>query len=34
VHVEAWQEEHTKAIAAAHGHFLLKPPEDEAKDGS
>ena len=28
VHVEAWQDEHTKAIAAAHGHFLMKPPEE------
>lgn len=28
VHVEAWQDEHTKPIAAAHGHFLLAPAEE------
>lgn len=28
VHVEAWQEEHTKLIAAAQGHFLI-PALDE-----
>ncbi len=25
VHVEAWQDDKEKPIAAAHGHFLLKP---------
>ncbi len=32
VHVEAWQDEHTKAIAAAHGHFLMTP-SDETGNG-
>ena len=26
VQVEAWQDDRTKPIAAAHGHFLLAPP--------
>ena len=25
VRAEAWQDEHTKPIAALHGHFLIKP---------
>lgn len=29
VHVEAWQEDKSRPIAAAHGHFLLKQPDDE-----
>ena len=29
VHVEAWQDDRQRPIAAAHGHFLIKPPEDE-----
>lgn len=29
IHVEAWQEDHSKPIAAAHGHFLLTPPEEK-----
>jgi len=29
VHVEAWQDDHSKAIAAAHGHFLLKPSSNK-----
>ncbi|MGV8995522.1 MAG: PaaI family thioesterase [Parvibaculaceae bacterium] len=28
VHAEAWQDDRTKPIASAHGHFLLKPVED------
>lgn len=28
VHVEAWQEDKSRPIAAAHGHFLLKQPDD------
>lgn len=28
VHAEAWQEDRTRPIAAAHGHFLLKPADD------
>ncbi|MDE1173112.1 MAG: PaaI family thioesterase [Parvibaculaceae bacterium] len=28
VHVEAWQEDRFKPIAAAHGHFLLTPPDE------
>ena len=28
VHVEAWQEDKSKPIAAAHGHFLLKQPDE------
>lgn len=27
VRVEAWQDEHTRPIAALHGHFLIKPRE-------
>ncbi|NIJ42893.1 uncharacterized protein (TIGR00369 family) [Parvibaculum indicum] len=29
VHVEAWQEDKSRPIAAAHGHFLLKQPDEE-----
>ncbi|MGK2740812.1 PaaI family thioesterase [Tepidicaulis sp. LMO-SS28] len=28
VQVEAWQDDRTKPIAAAHGHFLLAPPPE------
>lgn len=28
VHAEAWQEDRSRPIAAAHGHFLLKTAED------
>ena len=28
VHVEAWQEDKSRPIAAAHGHFLLKQPDE------
>ena len=27
VHAMAWQDEHTRPIAALHGHFLVKPKE-------
>ncbi len=27
VRAEAWQDEHTRPIAALHGHFLIKPKE-------
>jgi acyl-coenzyme A thioesterase PaaI-like protein len=27
VRAEAWQDEHTRPIAALHGHFLIKPRE-------
>lgn len=27
VRVEAWQEDRSRPIAAAHGHFLLRPPQ-------
>lgn len=27
VHAEAWQEDRSRPIAAAHGHFLLKPSD-------
>jgi len=30
VRVEAWQEDPARPIAAAHGHFLIKPREDAA----
>jgi uncharacterized protein (TIGR00369 family) len=30
VHAEAWQEDRTRPIAAAHGHFLLKPADEAA----
>jgi acyl-coenzyme A thioesterase PaaI-like protein len=29
VRAEAWQDEHTRPIAALHGHFLIKPKEVE-----
>jgi acyl-coenzyme A thioesterase PaaI-like protein len=29
VRAEAWQDEHTRPIAALHGHFLIKPRESE-----
>jgi acyl-coenzyme A thioesterase PaaI-like protein len=29
VRAEAWQDEHTRPIAALHGHFLIKPKESE-----
>lgn len=29
VHVEAWQDDKEKPIAAAHGHFLLKPNQED-----
>ena len=29
VRVEAWQEDRQRPIAAAHGHFLLKPRDEE-----
>jgi acyl-coenzyme A thioesterase PaaI-like protein len=29
VRVEAWQEDTSRPIAAAHGHFLIKPREDQ-----
>lgn len=29
VHVEAWQEDRSRPIAAAHGHFLIKSVEPE-----
>lgn len=29
VHAEAWQDEHTRPIAALHGHFLIKPKDAE-----
>jgi acyl-coenzyme A thioesterase PaaI-like protein len=28
VRAEAWQDEHTRPIAALHGHFLIRPRED------
>jgi len=30
VRAEAWQDEHTRPIAALHGHFLIKPKDSEA----
>ena len=30
VSVEAWQDDRTKPIATAHGHFLLRQPDDSA----
>ncbi len=30
VHAEAWQDDRSRPIAAAHGHFLLKPADDAA----
>ncbi len=27
VHAEAWQDDHTRPVAALHGHFLLAPRE-------
>ena len=30
VHAEAWQDDRSRPIAAAHGHFLLKPADDPA----
>lgn len=30
VHAEAWQDDRSKPIAAAHGHFLLKTSEEPA----
>ncbi len=29
VRAEAWQDEHTRPIAALHGHFLIRPRENE-----
>jgi acyl-coenzyme A thioesterase PaaI-like protein len=29
VRAEAWQDEHTRPIAALHGHFLIRPREAE-----
>ncbi len=29
VRVEAWQDEHTRPIAALHGHFLIRPRETD-----
>jgi acyl-coenzyme A thioesterase PaaI-like protein len=29
VRAEAWQDEHTRPIAALHGHFLIKPKDGE-----
>jgi acyl-coenzyme A thioesterase PaaI-like protein len=29
VRAEAWQDEHTRPIAALHGHFLIRPRESE-----
>ena len=29
VRAEAWQDEHTRPIAALHGHFLIKPMSNE-----
>lgn len=29
VRAEAWQDEHTRPIAALHGHFLIRPRETE-----
>jgi acyl-coenzyme A thioesterase PaaI-like protein len=34
VRVVAWQEDPARPIAAAHGHFLIKPREDGASAGS
>jgi acyl-coenzyme A thioesterase PaaI-like protein len=31
VRVEAWQEDPARPVAAAHGHFLIKPREDTAR---
>lgn len=31
VHVEAWQDDKEKPIAAAHGHFLLKPNQEDGE---
>ncbi|MEQ1754053.1 MAG: PaaI family thioesterase [Micropepsaceae bacterium] len=31
VRAEAWQDEHTRPIAALHGHFLIKPRASEAE---
>ena len=31
VRAEAWQEEHTRPIAALHGHFLIKPKSVDAE---
>ncbi|HAC57112.1 MAG TPA: thioesterase, partial [Rhodobiaceae bacterium] len=30
VHAEAWQDDRSRLIAAAHGHFLLKPADEPA----
>ena len=30
VHAEAWQDDRLRPIAAAHGHFLLKPADEPA----
>ena len=30
VRAEAWQDEHTRPIAALHGHFLIKPANGES----
>ena len=30
VRAEAWQDEHTKPIAALHGHFLIKPQDTDS----
>lgn len=30
VHAEAWQDDRSRPIAAAHGHFLLKPADEPA----
>jgi|CXWL01.1.fsa_nt_gi acyl-coenzyme A thioesterase PaaI-like protein len=29
VRAEAWQDEHTRPIAALHGHFLIRPREND-----
>ena len=29
VRAEAWQDEHTRPIAALHGHFLIRPKDSE-----
>jgi acyl-coenzyme A thioesterase PaaI-like protein len=34
VRVTAWQEDPARPIAAAHGHFLIKPKEDSGPAGS
>jgi acyl-coenzyme A thioesterase PaaI-like protein len=31
VRAEAWQEEHTRPIAALHGHFLIKPKSSDTE---